>query len=94
MEWFEDDSDTKLLLLLQFTETFAALPLSNLILHLWKIKHDALQPVVMDERESITWTTQQKSHPDSGDKNLFPLTVMLSLQAPATMHAAFSYYLT
>lgn len=34
MEWFEDESDTKLLLFLQFTEPFAALPLSNLILHL------------------------------------------------------------
>lgn len=89
MEWFKNESDTKLLLFLQITEPFAALPVSNLILHLWKIKHDALQAVVMDERESITWTTQQKSHRDSRDKNIsfnslpsFPFRLQLQWMLP------------
>lgn len=55
MEWFEDESDKNLLLFLQFTQPFAAVLLSNLILHLWKIKHSALQPVVMGKRENIPW---------------------------------------
>lgn len=69
MEWFEDESDTNLLLFLQFTEPFAAVLPSNLISQLWKIKNDAFQPVVMGERQSILWVAQSKSHPHEGNKN-------------------------
>lgn len=62
---------------------FAALPLSNLILHLWKIKH-----CIMVERGSITWTAQ-KTHPNSREKLL--LTATVPLQAPAIAFAALNY---
>lgn len=69
MERFEDESDINLLIFLQFIEAFSVVLLSNLILYLWKIKHDALQPVVMGERQSIPWAAQPKCHPRVGDKN-------------------------